>query len=255
MRKIAIVGFKGGIGKTTTAVSLGAGLARLGRKVLLVDTDTQANVSLCLGINSPSPTLSEVLLRKALPEEALVNARENLDLLPSNLALFQAQQRMTMELARETILRDLLFPLNGYDFHILDCAPSLSLMTLNAVVHVDEVYIPVSMEILALAAARQFFAYLRTVSRSLGTRAVIRLMVPTFFDPRRRISHRVYTALQDDYGPRVTHPIRIDTRLSEAPGEGKTIFEYAQTSRGAHDYGRLVELVDAMPPLGARSRR
>ncbi len=255
MRKIAIVGFKGGIGKTTTAVSLGAGLAQLGRKVLLVDTDTQANLGLCLGIPSPSPTLTEVLLRKALPEDAVVAARKNLDLLPSNLALFEAQQRMTMELARETILRDVLFPLQGYDYQILDCAPSLSLMTLNAVAHVDEVYIPVSMELLALAAARQFFAYLRTISRSLGTRAVIRLMIPTFFDPRRRVSHQVYTSLQDDYGPRVTHPIRIDTRLSEAPGEGKTIFEYARTSRGAHDYGQLVELVEALPPMGTRLGR
>jgi chromosome partitioning protein len=121
--------------------------------------------------------------------------------------------------------------LNGYDYHILDSAPSLSLMTLNAVAHVDEVYIPVSMEALALAAARQFFAYLRIISRSLGSRAAIRLMIPTFFDPRRRISHQVLTSLQDDYGPRVT------------------IFEYSQASRGAHDYGRLVDLVDAMPPL------
>jgi len=253
MRKIAIVGFKGGIGKTTTCVNLGAGLVHRGHRVLLIDTDTQANVSLALGVNKYEKSLADVLNRQVKAEECVLTARKNLDLLPSSIALFKAQQRMVLEMAREEIFTELFVGLNGYDYQLLDCAPSVSLLTVNAVAYVEEVFIPVSMEMLALAGARQFMSYLRTISRMLGRGAIIRLIIPTFYDPRRRVSDLVLQSLVNDFGSRVTHPIRIDTLLSEAPGVGKTIFEYAQRSRGARDYARLAELVDRMPPLVANS--
>jgi len=249
MRKIAIVGFKGGIGKTTTCVSLGAALALMGRRVLLIDTDTQANVSLALGIEDFQRSLSDVLYRKARAEECIVPARQNLDILPSSLALFKAQQRMVLEMAREEIFRELFSGLSGYDYLFLDCAPSVSLLTVNSVAYANEVFIPVSMEMLALAGARHFMRYLRDISRILGGGASIRLMIPTFYDPRRRVSEMVLQSLIQDFGSRVTHPIRIDTKLSEAPGVGQTIFEYAPRGRGAADYARLAEMVDGMPPL------
>jgi chromosome partitioning protein len=249
MRKIAIVGFKGGIGKTTTCVSLGAALALRGRRTLLIDTDTQANVSIALGINKYEKSLADILTRRAKAEECVLPARKNLDLLPSSIALFKAQQRMVLEMAREEIFVELFAGLNGYDYQLLDCAPSVSLLTVNAVAYAEEVFIPVSMELLALAGARQFMAYLRDISRMLGKGAAIRLIIPTFYDPRRRVSDLVLQALMKDFGSRVTHPIRIDTLLSEAPGAGKTIFEYAHFSRGARDYARLAELVERMPPL------
>jgi chromosome partitioning protein len=249
MRKIAIVGFKGGIGKTTTCVNLGAGLVRRGRRVLLIDTDTQANLSISLGINNYKKSLADVLGRRVQAEECVLSARENLDLLPSSIALFKAQQRMVLEMAREEIFMELFAGLNGYDYQLIDCAPSVSLLTVNAVAYVEEVFIPVSMEMLALAGMRQFMTYLRTISRLLGRGATIRLIIPTFYDPRRRVSSMVLETLLNDFGSRVTHPIRIDTLLSEAPGAGKTIFEYSHRSRGAEDYARLAELVDLMPPL------
>ncbi len=249
MRTIAIVGFKGGIGKTTTCVSLGAALALRGRRTLLIDTDTQANISIALGINKFEKSLADVLTRRVKAKECVLPARKNLDLLPSSLALFKAQQRMVLEMAREEIFVELFAGLDGYDYQLLDCAPSVSLLTVNAVAYAQEVFIPVSMELLALAGARQFMAYLRDVSRMLGKGAVIRLIIPTFYDPRRRVSELVLQALQKDFGARVTHPIRIDTLLSEAPGAGKTIFEYAHFSRGARDYARLAELVERMPLL------
>lgn len=249
MRKIAIIGLKGGIGKTTTCVSLGAALALRGRRVLLVDTDTQANVTLALGVDNTGKTLVEVLTRRASAAECVRPARPNLFVLPSSINLFKAQQRMVLEVAREELFLELFADLDDYDYHILDCAPSASLLTINAVAYVDEVYIPVSMEMLALAGARQFMVYLRTISRMLGRSAAIRLIVPTFFDARRRVSGQVYRALIEDFGDRVTHPIRIDTALSEAPGRGKTIFEYAPRSRGADDYSRLADVVEALPPL------
>jgi chromosome partitioning protein len=249
VRKIAIVGFKGGIGKTTTCVSLGAALALRGQRVLLIDTDTQANLSISLGINDYQKSLADLLNHKATAQECVLEARRNLDLLPSSMALFKAMQRMVLEMAREEILNEHLSTLNGYDYQILDCAPSVSLLTVNVVGYAEEVFIPVSMEMLALAGARQFFVYLRTISRMLGKGAIIRLIIPTFYDPRRRVSEMVLQALIQDFGERVTHPMRIDTLLSEAPGAGKTIFEYAPRSRGAEDYARLAELVANMPPL------
>jgi len=248
MRKIAIVGFKGGIGKTTTCVSLGAGLALRGRRVLLIDTDTQANVSLSLGIHDYRKSLADVLIRKAQARECILRARPNLDILPSSLALFKAQQRMILEMAREEIFVEIFADLTDYDYHILDCAPSASLLTVNAVAYAQEIFIPVSMEMLALAGARHFMRYLRDISRLLGSGATIRLIIPTMYDPRRRVSIIVLQSLIKDFGERVTHPIRIDTKLSEAPGAGQTIFEYAPRSRGAADYARLTELVERMPP-------
>ncbi|MCK6628445.1 MAG: ParA family protein [Anaerolineae bacterium] len=249
MRKIAIVGFKGGIGKTTTCVNLGAALALRGHRVLLIDTDTQANVAIALGISQYQKSLADVLIRKAKAEECIVPARPNLDMLPSSLALFKAQQRMVLEMAREEIFAELFAGLNGYEYLLMDCAPSVSLLTVNAMAYVDEVFIPVSMELLALAGAQQFLEYLKSISRMLGKGATIRLIIPTFFDPRRQVSLRVLAALEKTFGDRVTLPVRVDTKLSEAPGEGKTIFEYAPRSRGAVDYARLTEAVATMPPL------
>jgi len=145
---------------------------------------------------------------------------------------------------------------DDYDFQIFDCAPSLSLLTINAMYYVDEVFVPVSMEMLAMAGARQFMTYLRQVSRMLGRSASIRLIIPSFFDPRRKVSSVIMNMLHEDFGSRVTSPIWVDTKLSEAPGEGKTIFEYAPRSRGAKNYAQLSEVVLNMrPPRNSNHNR
>jgi chromosome partitioning protein len=252
MRKIAVVGFKGGTGKTTTCVNLGAALALRGRRVLLIDTDTQSNLSIALGIAATKPSLSEVLFRKAKAEECVIKARENLYLLPGSMRLFKAQQRMVVEMGSEDIFKEVLAGLTGYDYQLLDCAPSISLLTVNAVSYVDEAIVPVSMEMLALAGTRHFAQYLREISRLVGGNAAIRLIVPTLYDVRRRVSRVVLESLRKDFGARVTHPIRVDTKLSEAPGVGQTIFEYMPGGRGASDYARLADLVESMPPLPAQ---
>jgi chromosome partitioning protein len=249
MRKIAIVGFKGGIGKTTTCVSLGAALALRGRRVLVIDSDTQSNVAISLGVDGYRRSLADVLTRDAPAKDCVVPARENLDILPSSMGLFKAQQRLVLEMARDVLFEEMLVGLDDYEVQLLDCAPSVSLLTVNAISYAEEVYIPVSMEMLALAGARNFMRYLREISRLLGRGAAIRLIIPTFFDPRRRVSSQVLHSLLQEYGDRVTHPIRIDTKLSEAPGVGRTIFEYAPRGRGSTDYAKLADLVEEMPPL------
>jgi chromosome partitioning protein len=252
MRKIAIVGFKGGIGKTTTCVTLGAGLALRGHRVLLIDTDTQANVAVSLGVKGYRLSLAEVLIRKVKPDDVIINARPNLDLLPGSLMLFKAQQRMVLEMAREEMFNETLDSLNGYDYQLLDCAPSLSSLTINSIAYADEVIIPVSMEILAMSGAQQFIEYLQELNQVLHTGAELRLILPTMYDSRRRVSKFVLNQLKG-FGPNVAKPIRIDTRLSEAPGFGKTIFEYAPHSRGAIDYARFTELVARMPAISSNS--
>jgi chromosome partitioning protein len=248
MRKIAIVGFKGGIGKTTTCVNLGAALALQGYRVLLIDTDTQANVATALGVTGKvKKTLADVLNRKISAEEAIIQARHNLDLLPGSLDLFKAQQRMVLEMAREEIFEELFAGLQNYDYHLVDCAPSLSLLTINTIVYVDEVFIPVSMESLAAMGAEQFKTYLQSIVQRLGRGAQLKLVIPTMYDPRRRISGHTVKLLRD-LGPRLTEPIWIDTKLSEAPGVGQTIFEYDKNSRAAGDYNRLADTVMKMSP-------
>ena len=163
MRKIAIVGFKGGIGKTTTCVNLAAALALRGHRVLVIDTDTQANVATSLGINKYQKSLTHVLTHKATAEECIIKARKNLDVLPSDIGLFKAQQRMVLEMAREEIFEDIFVGLAGYEYQLLDCAPSVSLLTVNTLAYVDEVFIPVSMEMLAISSVEQFVNYLQNI--------------------------------------------------------------------------------------------
>jgi chromosome partitioning protein len=248
MRKIAIVGFKGGIGKTTTCVNIGAALALRGHRVLIIDTDTQANVAMALGINTYKKSLTHVLTHKAKAEECVLRARKNLDILPSDIGLFKAQQRMVLEMAREEIFEELFAELGGYDYQLIDCAPSVSLLTVNTLAYTDEVFIPVSMEMLAVSSVEQFINYLKNINSILGRKTAIRLIIPTLYDPRRKISEQVVKLLKK-IGPIVAEPIWIDTKLSEAPGVGKTIFEYAPRSRGAIDYARLTEFIVRMPPV------
>ncbi len=247
MHKIAVVGFKGGIGKTTTCVNLGAALALRGHRVLLIDTDTQGSLAIALGKNSFKNSLADALTRKIKVEECVMPARKNLDLLPSDINLYKAQQRMVLEMAREEIFEDLFTGLDNYDYQLLDCAPSVTLLTVNALAYVDDVFIPVSMEMLALSSVEQLINYLKDIHAILGKGAAIRLIIPTMYDPRRKVSGKVLNLIKK-LGPKVTDPIWIDTKLSEAPGVGKTIFEYASRSRGAADYARLTELVASIQP-------
>jgi chromosome partitioning protein len=182
---------------------------------------------------------------QARASDCIVIARENLDLLPSSLDLWRAQQRLVLETAREDTFALLLSDLTGHDYVLLDCAPAFSLLTVNALSYADEILVVVSTEALALASAQQALSHMKAITKTLGSRAAIRFVVPTFYDARRRMSQAVLESLGEEFGERVTHPIRVDTKLAEAPGAGQTVFEYSASSRGAKDYARLAELIDA----------
>ncbi len=240
-RRIAVFNHKGGTGKTTTAINIAAGLAETGRRVLLVDCDGQGNVGASLGIRGEK-TLYHVLVQGTAVEEAVVTVRQNLDIITSNETLAAAELHLATQPARHRILRERLGSrVHGYDVVVLDCAPALSLMNQNALVYADGVVVPVSCDYLSLVGVRQVLRTLGDVKRILKHDVEIMGVVPTFYDVRNRISRDALTALQKHFKDKCALPVRVNTKLREAPSAKQTIFEYAPGSNGAKDYLALVE--------------
>ena len=245
-RIIAITNEKGGTGKTTTAVNLAHALARAGHRTLLVDLDPQGNATQHLGID-PNPGAYHLFTDAAEPLSCIHQARGRLDLLPANKNLFAAQLHVSTLPGRELILRNKLAPIvAGYDFVLVDCAPSLSVLGHNALAFCKEVIVPVSMDYLSLAGLESVERTVATIGRALGHDARITGVVPTFFDARLTASCEILAEVERRFGSRVLPTIRINSKLREAPKHQRTIFEYASDSRGAHDYDTLAQRIIAM---------
>jgi chromosome partitioning protein len=243
--RLAIFNHKGGTGKTTTSVSLAAGLASRGLRVLLVDTDSQGNVGVSLGVKAEK-TLYHVLVMGVRAEAAAVRVRPNLDLVTSNETLAAAELYLAGRQNRDRILSDrLASAFAAYDVVLLDCSPSLSLMNQNALVAAEGIVVPVACDFLSLVGVRQVVKTVKNVNALLHHPVQIHGVLPTFYDARARICRDSLDALKDHFGERVLPPIRSATRLKEAPAQGKTIFEMAPESNAAEDYQRIVDwLVD-----------
>jgi len=244
-RRIAVFNHKGGTGKTTTSVNLAAGLAERGRRVLLVDADGQGNVGASLGIRGER-SLYHVLVHRCPVEDAAVPVRPNLDVLCANELLAAAELHLAGQPNRHRILRERLAEgTSGYDVVVLDCAPALSLMNQNALVYADGVIVPVSCDYLSLVGVKQVLRTVRQVRELLRHDVELMGVLPTFFDVRNRSSREAVEALEGHFGDRCLPPIRINTKLREAPTVKQTIFELAPESRGAADYLSLVDAVEA----------
>jgi chromosome partitioning protein len=242
MRSIVIANFKGGVAKTTTAVNLAHGLAKSGKRVLLVDADPQGNASKSFGM-AAAVTLYELLVEGRSAREGIVVARERLDLIPANRNLTAAEEWMTTRTRREDLLKKKLREVDGYDFVLVDTAPAGGLLNINAMNYADELLIPVAMEYLALVGVQDIIDSAQIVSEELEHPLALRYVVPTFYDLRNLRTRSIMDALRESFGAMVTDPIRINTKLSEAPSFKKTIFEYAPNSAGAVDYEFLTERV------------
>ena len=251
-RRLAIFNHKGGTGKTTTSVSIAAGLAARGLRVLLVDTDSQGNVGVSLGIKAER-TLYHVLVMGLKPSEAAIKVRENLDLIVSNETLAAAELYLAGRQNRDRILRDrLVAAADDYDVLILDCSPSLSLMNQNALVLADGILVPVACDFLSLVGVRQVIKTVKNVNALLHHPVQIYGVLPTFYDARARICRDAVETLKEHFGDRTMPPIRATTKIKEAPAQGRTIFEYAPDSHAADDYQRVVDLMIDGPAAAKR---
>ena len=250
-RVIAIANAKGGIGKTTTVVNIGAGFALKGARVLLVDADPQGNLALALGVR-PRRTLYDVLADGAPAAECVLAARPNLDLLAADDTLLNVQPMLARRADWSRALDQSLRPIYGkYDLVMIDSGGSLTTLSTNALACATDVIVPTAIEHFSLKSIDLLFAQ---VARVKGNSSCIRLIIPTLFDPRVRQSGELLGALKSRFGPLVAEPIRVNVRLSEAPTLGKTIYEYDPRSRGAVDYALLVERLGAMFSFRAGGR-
>lgn len=242
MRKISIINYKGGTGKTSTVVNLAHGLALRGKKVLVIDTDTQGSVAHHLGLE-PKYTLYELLSGKQPLENCIINARENLDVIASNEHLYVSEMQMAGLKNKEKVLGIRLAGLKGYDFVILDCAPSMNLLNQNALLYATETFLPVSMEYLSLIGVKQLLKNIKIINKLFDRKVAISKVIPTFYDARYAKSKDVLSSLNRVFPNLVTTPIRVSLALSEAPGKRQTVFEYDASAVGAEDYYRLTEEV------------
>jgi chromosome partitioning protein len=243
MRKMAIALSKGGVGKSTTAVNLASALVQRQRRVLLLDMDTQGQVARMLNA-APPHSVAEVINGDVLVNEALFEARPGLSLLAGGRGLVGLKRAIDRkEFGGEQTLAEALASLDSsYDYVLVDTAPGWDVLTVNALFFVDEVLAPVALEVLALQGLQEFTRSLAAIRR-YHQRLELRYVLPTFHDRRVRKSDEILQQLRSHFATQLCSPIRYNVRLSEAPGYGQTIFEYAAHSTGAEDYRLLAERI------------
>ncbi len=239
---ISIANQKGGVGKTTTAINLSSLLAAAEKKTLLVDIDPQANSSSGLSITSQQVSVYDVLAGTKNINEAIINTfMPFLDLLPSNINLVGAEIELVDVEGREAKLKNALKDINEqYDFILIDCPPSLGLLTLNALTASDSVLIPVQCEYFALEGLGQLLNTINIVKKHFNPALSIEGVLLTMFDTRLRLSHQVAEEVRKYFGDKVYNTvIHRNVRISEAPSYGKPIILYDAISSGAKNYMSL----------------
>jgi chromosome partitioning protein len=243
---IAVANQKGGVGKTTTTINLGGYLAQSGRRVLLIDLDPQGNAATCLGIQKRQleQTIGEVLLGEISPEAAIIETgRPGLSLLPATPDLAGTAVALASKLARETRLKQALAPVIGwYDVVLIDCPPSLDLLTINGLAMAQQVLIPLQCEFLALEGLAQLKETIELVRTHINNGLYIGGVVMTMYDGRANLARQVVEEVRRYFPQRIYNTIiPRNVRLSEAPSHGELIFEYDPSSRGAKAYAALAD--------------
>ena len=248
MRLIAVANQKGGSGKTTTAVNLGACLAQLGQKVLLVDIDPQAHATIHLGLKpfELDATLYDVLVNSQPAAKTVVQSSiAGLDVLPSHIDLSGAEIELVNIVGRERVFKDSLSYLKRkYDYILIDCPPSLGLLTLNALNAAQEIFVPIQTEFFALEGMSKLFRTIDIVKERINRRLAITGVVLTMFDSRKNICKDVAEKVSEHFKDRVFETrIRDNVKLAEAPSYGQPITLYAPNSYGSQDYQALAKEV------------
>jgi chromosome partitioning protein len=262
MRSIAIINQKGGVGKTTTAVNLSAAIAEAGQKVCLIDLDPQAHASLHVGValSEGQKSVYHVLTGDARLSEVRHAITDNLWLVPSQLDLAAAEMELAGEVGREVILRDkLVLDDAGFDYLIIDCPPSLGVLTLNALTAVREVFLPLQPHFLALHGFGKLLRTIDVVAQRLNPGLRLSGVMLCMYESGTRLAAEVTSDVEDFFdhqqaqgsawagAKRFRTRIRRNIRLAEAPSFGQSIFQYAPDSNGASDYRSLAREVLGLP--------
>jgi chromosome partitioning protein len=240
---ISISNHKGGVGKTTSAINLGAGLNKLGKRVLLIDLDPQANLSQSLGLVDQERTIYEALRGEYKLQPIQVIA--GLDLIPSTLDLSGAEIEMSGEAGREYILRELVDPIKGsYDYVLIDSPPSLGLLTINAFTASDEVFIPLQAQYLALQGLTKLLEVIDKITKRLNKELRVGGVFITQYDGRKVLNRDVVATIGAHFQDQLFKTmVRDNIALAEAPSQGLDIFRYNPKSYGAEDYLSLSQEV------------
>ena len=249
MRSIALLNQKGGVGKTTTTANLGACLAMLGKKVLVIDMDPQANLSVHLGVDIHSLKYSvyDIITGDCKPGEVILNTKiQGLDIIPANIDLSGAEIELVGVVGRETVLKEYLGDmLDRYDYVLIDCPPSLGLLTLNVLTLVHEIFIPLQTEFFALQGVSKLLDTHEVVRKRLNKNLEITGIIFCMYTSRTRLCKEVIEKVKEHFAKDQVFDtvIRKNVKLSESPSHGKPIVSYAPGSHGSEDYMSLAKEV------------
>ena len=250
MRSIAFINQKGGVGKTTSTANVGACLAALGKKVLLIDLDPQANLSIHFGINvqGKDASIYEIMCGKKTVSDVLIETSiSNLDIIPSDIDLASAEVELVNTVGRETIVKFYLEGvLEGYDYVLIDCPPSLGLLTLNALTIANEIFIPLQTEFFALQGVSKLIQTFDVIKKRLNSKLEITGIISCMYDSRTKLGQAVLDKIKEYFADKVfTTTIRKNIKLSESTSHGMPVTEYAPDSNGAQDYEALTKEIVA----------
>lgn len=258
MRSIALANQKGGVGKTTSTANLGASLALMGRRVLLVDIDPQANLTTHFGLSvaEDQPSVYDVLMDSTPPEKAVMpTATAGLDLIPSEINLAGAEVELVGVVGRETALRGAMRAfMAGYDYVLFDCPPSLGLLTLNAMTTVKEIFIPIQTEFFALQGMSKLMSTVELVRKRLNPELRVAGIIACQYDSRTNLSAEVLANIKEFFpGKLFKTVVHRNVKLAESPSHGEPIAVYARASRGNEDYMALAREVEGVPEPAAQT--